>query len=77
MPAFRAEMAKVPGYSPKHVTFDLTSLTTITSGAVRELALIRQKLDLDEGIEVIGATGQVREQLELAEFYDGVEKELA
>jgi mannose/cellobiose epimerase-like protein (N-acyl-D-glucosamine 2-epimerase family) len=75
MPGFLAEMQKVVEFAPESLTFDFSSLTTITPGAVRELALVRQKLDLDEGIEVIGAHDQVKEQLELADFVDGVETE--
>jgi mannose/cellobiose epimerase-like protein (N-acyl-D-glucosamine 2-epimerase family) len=77
MPTFRAEMAKVPALAPSSLTLDLSSLTSITPAAVRELSLIRQKLDLDEDIAVIGARGLVKDQLDLAEFDDGVQVEMA
>ncbi|CAH2602367.1 STAS domain-containing protein [Rhodovastum atsumiense] len=72
MPAFRAEMARLLAAAPTRVVFDVGSLTLISAGAVRELAMVREKLDLDEDLRVAGASPAVREQLDLVGFGDGV-----
>lgn len=72
MPAFLAAMAKVLEARPKALVLDVASLTSITAPAIRELALMRQKLDIDADIRVTGARPEMRERLADAEISEGM-----
>jgi anti-anti-sigma regulatory factor len=72
VPAFRVTLNEAIANKPDKLVIDATGLATISEPGARALVFARQKMDMDEQIEVTGANTDVREILDDDEFAEEI-----
>ncbi|MFH0901818.1 MAG: STAS domain-containing protein [Pseudomonadota bacterium] len=72
LPVFRTALEKIMQSRPNKVVLKVKDLNSMTSAAARALILAKQKLDLDEDVQIAGASRAVKTLLEQDEFAESV-----
>lgn len=72
IPHFRSELQNIINSNSTTCVIDMSNLSYLSQEGARALIFAKQKMNIDEEFEVVGAKGQVREMLDKDEFSEEI-----